>query len=246
MKRRKTLSEGKKNIRRIGGALYSDYRYLCEELKTINRDYFPLFDLMGFNSPEDTDRAIGILLGENVFIGAKKEYIAKEMENVESGRLKLEKLLSTRIINKEYPTPEERERVLKKEIHRAITYRYKEIEDYFRKEYGYSQSVFHKHPLKICGKAISLTSDGFIIDEGKFIEIYGDYLEANESKTGKQHQEAADAINRFFNGQIEITDKEIERYFIIECGLVKPNPKSINREDYMRLGYRGKVKVIRT
>ena len=63
-------------------------------------------------------------------------------------------------------------------------------------------------------------------------------MEAYESKNQEQHQEAANAINRFFNG-IEITQEELARYFTIEYGAVKPNPKSINRNDYMRLGYKG-------
>ena len=53
-------------------------------------------------------------------------------------------------------------------------------------------------------------------------------------------------LNKFFNGSVEITQKELEKYFIIECGAVKPNPKSINKTDYARLGKRviakGKVK----
>ena len=177
---------------------------------------------------------------------AKEAYIAKETEKIASGKLNIEKVLSQKTLKKEFPTPEEKEKVYNREIHRALVYRYNKIEDTFRKRYKPSLRGFFKYPIKVCGKALSLTSEGFVIDVEKFIEIYGDYLEANDSQTGKQHQEAADAINRFFNGQVEITDKEMERYFILEDGIVKPNPKSINREGYIRLGYRGKTKVNKT
>ena len=237
------LTPGEKQIRKIGGALDRDYRHFCEVVETINRNYFTLFDLMGFNNPEDTDIVIDILLKESIFYWAKEAYIARETEKVENGKIKLEKLLSKRTLNKEYPTQEEKDKTFRREIHRSLAMRYNKIEEYYHKECGYPLTGFHKFALKICGKALSLTSKGFIIDENKFMEIYWDYLEANDSQTGKQHQEAADAINRFFNGQVEITDKEMERYFILEHGIVKPNPKSINRESYMRLGYRGKVKI---
>lgn len=233
------LNNGERRIKKIGGALDRDYRYLCGVVETINADYFPLFSLLGFTSPEDTDIVIETLLKDYIFIGAKEMYIARETERINTGKLKLENILTKRTLNKEYPTSEERDRAIQKEIHRALAFRYNKIEQYFRKEFGYSLGSFNKFPLKICRKALSLSSEGFTINEERFIEIYGDYLEANGSQTGKHHQEAADAINRFFNGQIQITESELEKYFVIEHGLVKPNPKSINREYYLRLGYSG-------
>lgn len=234
-------NQGEAKIRKIGGALESDYRQFCELTETINREYFLLFDLMGFNSPEDTDIVIDILLKDNVIYEAKELYIERETERIRDGRLKLDKVLSKQTLNRAYKTTEEKESVFKREIHRALALRYQKIRTASTKERGLCSASINKYPLKICGKALSLTSGGFVIDGEKFIEIYGDYLEANDSQTGSQHQEAADAINRFFGGQVEITEKELRRYFVIEHGIVKPNPQSINREGYMRLGYRGKT-----
>ena len=60
---------------------------------------------------------------------------------------------------------------------------------------------------------------------------------------GQQHQAAADAINRFFNGAVEITQKELDRYFILEYGIVKPKPTSITKQNYARLGVRSLKKT---
>lgn len=236
--KKENLSQAEKRIVKIGGALERDFHHLCNILHSVNTDYFPLFYLMEFDNPEDKDIVIDILLGSNIFYGAKAAYIARGEERVASGELRLESLLSKRTLNKEYPTPEEREKVFKREVHRALTFRYNKIEETFHKEYRPSLTGFYKYPLKVCRGALSLSSEGFTIDGDKFIEIYKDYMEASGSQTGKLHQAAADAINRFFGGQVEVTDKELERYFILEHGIMKPNPKSINSEDYMRLGYR--------
>lgn len=233
------IPTGEKLVRRIGGALASDYYSLREMIANINADYSPLFDLMEFNSPEHTDRAIDILLGNSLSRSAKEEYIDFWEEKVASGELKVEQILSKRLLNKEYPTPEDKEKEYKREIHRAISRRYTEIDKCFRKKYGYMQRRYNRLPLKICREALSLVPGGFIIDADKFIEIYGDFLEAHNSQIGKQHLEAAEAINRFFNGKVEVTEKELQKYFIIEDGVLKPNPKSITSQNYMRLGYRG-------
>lgn len=234
-------NQGEAKIRKIGGALESDYYQFCELIETINRIYFLLFELMGFNSPEDTDMAIDILLKDNIIHGAKEIYIERETERIRDGRIKLDNVLSERTLNRAYKTTEEKESVFKREIHRALAFRYQKIRTAFTNERGLCFASINKYPLKICGKALSLTSEGFVVDGEKFMEIYGDYLEANDSQTGNQHQEAAEAINRFFGGQVEITEEELRRYFVIEYGIVKPNPQSINREGYMRLGYRGKT-----
>lgn len=227
-------------IKKIGGALFRDYLHLCEQIEKINESYFFLFDLLGLNTPDFKDKLIDILLSNNIYRNVEAGYITKKTGEIEEGELKLEKVLSRRILSKEYSTPEERDKIFKREIHRKFVLQYKEIEKYWKEENRYYAPSFHKLPIKICREAISLTPEGFKIDEKKFIEIYGDYLEANDSQTGKLHQEAAEALNRFFGGQVEITREEIDRYFIIEFGIVKPNPKSVNREGYMRLGYRGK------
>ena len=239
MAKYKCTSPGEKRVRRIGGALASDYYSLRQMIATINADYSPLFDLMEFNSPEHTDRAIDILLGNSLSRSAREEYIDFWEEKVASGEIKVEQLLSKRLLNKEYPTPEDKEKEYKREIHRALSTRYTQIDKCFRKKYGYMQRRYNKLPLKICREALSLVPGGFIIDADKFVEIYGDFLEAHNSQIGKQHLEAAEAINRFFGGKVEVTEIELKKYFIIENGVLKPNPKSITSHNYMRLGYRG-------
>lgn len=234
------IINARKRIKKIGGALYSDYLRFYEIVGTINRDYFPLFELMGFNSPENTDVAICILLGDDFLYEARYKYIAREMDRIKSGEINIEKILHKRTIDREYSTPEEKESVFNKEIQRALHFKYNKIEGEYCKFHDPVLTSFHKSVLTICGRALTMTNNGFIIDDDKFLNIYGDYLEANGSQTGKMHQEIASSINRFFNGQIKITEKEFFKYFVIEHGEIKPNPNSINMEDYMRLGIRGK------
>jgi hypothetical protein len=236
------LTEGEKKIRKIGGALESDFRQFRQLVQTINAYYFPLFYLVGFRSPEYTDKMVEVLLSNYILKRTKEAYIDRKTEEIESGKIKLEKLLTKRWFEMEFSSPEEKDKTFKREIHRALSTRYNKLEDYFIKEYHFVPTGFFKLPLKIFGKALSLTSEGFKINEEEFTNMYWDYMEAHESQTGKLHQEAANAINRFFGGKVEITNKELDRYFIIEDGIVKTNPKSINKEGYLRLGYRGKTK----
>ena len=63
-------------------------------------------------------------------------------------------------------------------------------------------------------------------------------MAGDESDTKKIHQAAADAINKFFNGAIEITQSELKKYFIISDGIIKINPQSIGKQSYARLGTR--------
>ena len=232
-----------KRVRRIGGALASDFYSFREMISAINSDYSPLFDLMKFNSPEQTDRAINILLGQTFFMSARDEYVEACEEKIANGKIKIERILSKRSLNKEFTSPEDREMKIKRSLRMALTRRFREIEKSFREKYGYTQRKYNKEALKICRDALSLVPGGFIIDADKFIEIYGNYLEASSSKAGKMHLEVAEAINRFFNGKVKITEGELKKYFIIEGGILKPNPKSIKIENYIRLGYRGKTNI---
>ena len=233
--------QAEKCISRIGGALKQDFDHLSNILYMINTEYFPLFYLMDFDKPENKDIVIDILLDNCLFHRARAEYIARGEENVASGKLRLERVLSERTLNKEYKTPEDREKAYKREAHRVLSRRFTEIEKTFRKESRIPLQGFYKYPLKVCREALTLSSEGIDIDGKKFIEIYQSYLEASKSQTGKLHQEAADAINRFFGGVLEVTETELKKFFILEDGIMKPNPKSINIEGYMRLGYRPKL-----
>lgn len=234
------MNKYEKKIRRIGGALLEDYRALEGIVGTINSDYFPLFKLMGFNSPEYTSLVLDTLLSSSFFTSAKEAYIGIVTERIKKGELKIENILSKKIIRKEYTSEKEREEVHRRELHRALAFQYNKMESEFRKLTSPFLGGFNKFPIKVCRDALSVTSYGLIIDAERYINIYGDYMEANNSQTGRLHIEAASAINSFFGGDVEVTEKELRRYFIIENGIVKPNPSSINKESYMRVGYRGK------
>ena len=96
----------------------------------------------------------------------------------------------------------------------------------------------NKSALEILRTTLFITPERIEIDGEKFVEVYTDYLAADESETKKIHEQAAEAINRFFNGAFPITQKELSKYFILEYGTVKVNPKSVNLTDYARLGAR--------
>ena len=230
-------------ISKVGGALEEDYHTLLKILSNLNTSYFPFFSFLGFNSEEDTDAVIDILLSNYPFITAKEKFIEKGTEQVRSGKVRIEDVISKYTQTKEYPTPEERERIYDRELHRKLALTYRTLRKKYHEKMGLPSGGYPKKPIEVCRKALLLTTKGFIVDEDKFVEIYWDYLEANDSQTGKLHQEAAEAVNRFFGGQIEITEIELGRYFVLEDGILIPNPKSINREDYMRLGYRGKKQI---
>ena len=140
--------------------------------------------------------------------------------------------------------PEEQAKVWERETKRSLKVLYKKIHEQYTKEYRiYGLETKHnKRALEICRKTLFVTPSRIEIDGDKFIEVYTDYLEADESETKKIHEQAAAAINRFFNGAVEITQKELSKYFILEYGIVKVNPKSVNITDYARLG----VRTIRT
>ena len=234
--RQSEVFPNEKRVRKIGGRLLDDYLTFRDTILCVNDDYLPLFFLLGFR-PEDKDFIIDCLLSRDTLYLAKEEFIARKTAKVESGKIKIETLLSKYTLNKKHPTQEAREKALKKQLRRVLIEKFKEIEDSWDTEYNPSQYGYRKRPIQICRESLSLSKEGFIIDVDKFIEIYSDYFKACESKRGKLHKEAADAINRFFSGAVEITNKELEKYFILSNGIVKPNPKSITTESYMRLGY---------
>lgn len=102
--------------------------------------------------------------------------------------------------------------------------------------YGYRYEPILKSIAEdIFFDAIELSeTDGLTVNKAKFIEIFEDYTKAKESKLYKAHTEIVDAINKFF-GCIPITDKELSKYFMLEYGIMKINPKSVNLESYMRI-----------
>lgn len=76
--------------------------------------------------------------------------------------------------------------------------------------------------------------EGLIIDVRKFMAKYVELSEGKISEIYQRHQEAATAINKFFGG-VEVTEKRINKFFVVEDGLVKTNPKSVSSSGYMEL-----------
>lgn len=227
----------------IGGRLQDDYETFRGYVLSFNANHFPLLDMMGFNEPEDTERVVGMILDKSNFeTAAYRVFIDVMTERVKDGKVKLSKILPKLTLQKLKDTPEEqREKKTATAIHRSLSVITKKLHHQWVDEYHPNQLAFYiKAPFELFRESLTLSHSGLVIDVPKFVEIYQNYLEADESNTKKQHQAAADAINRFFNG-LEINEKELRRYFKIEDGAVRVNLTSVNVEGYSRLGYRGKV-----
>lgn len=239
MKKQSGDFENERQIDKIGGRLESDYDSFKNSLMIVNAYYIPFFFMLGYNKPSDKDFIIETLMMDTFFVIAIKErYIEDYTKRVANGEIPLESLLSQNVLNKEKPTPEKRQKYIDGQIHRVLMQKFNDIKKRYTEKYGYSFSGYLKEPLLICRDSLSITPNGFVIDVDEFIRIYKSFLEADESELKRLHQSAADAINKFFNGSVEITQKELARYFVIESGVVRPNPKSINIESYMKLGKR--------
>lgn len=226
-------------ISKIGGRLSTDYYHFQGAIEMLNDNVIPLFQLLGMDEPGDKDDIIDALTGRNSFlIMSKSIFIANMTKKVAEGKIKKEKILSKTTLGKSISDPEAENQRIERELHRKLLFKYNEVKSYYLKKYCYSIASYSycTPALKICRNALEYSPSGLSINEKKFIELYSSYIEADESDRRKQHQEAADGINRFFGGAVEITDKELERYFIIENGILKPNPLSVNIESYMRLG----------
>ena len=233
-------------VTRIGGRLQEDYLRLRGVVLSFNSNYFPLFYLTGFNEPGDLDEILRILLSPTSREAALREaYIERVTKEVLEGRVKLREIVSeSTALKLSKIQGEDREEKIAKSLHRALRFRFNDIYKGYLVKYRPSAAGLYLVTLEICREALLITPSGMGIDVDKFIEIYTNFLECEQSSTRKQHQEAADAINRFFNG-LEITQGELNRYFRIEHGVVRVNPLSINTQSYIRLGYRGKVRTIK-
>jgi len=231
------IFKNEQKIRKIGGRLERDYYETRNRVLSLNDNIIPLFIFLGFTL-RDKDSIIEAILTESPIKAASLLYVRYYTELIEAGKIKLEKVLTARMMNKiAEATPEEAEKLRTREVHRSLVTRLKKIVKKYEKEIKPSRLYFNPESLKILRGALNLCPQGLEINVDKFIELYGSFLDAEGSDTRKKHQEAADSINRFFQGSVEITQKELDRYFTLEYGIVKPNPKSINRESYLRLGY---------
>ena len=225
-------------VRKIGGKVEADYYHFKSDIEEINYYLFELFSLLGLT--DDMDAILEALSDGNLYY-LKKHFINKVMMDIEKGKCPRYKFLSERMKQKiQSLPPEKQEKKFIQETHRSLTVLYNKIHDQYLKDYRlYSlEPRYSKIGLEVFGKALFVAPSRIEIDGEKFIEIYTSYMAAEESETKKQHEQAAEAINRFFNG-LEITQKELSKYFILEYGRVKVRPTSININDYSRLGYRG-------
>lgn len=224
-------------IRKIGGRLAEDYYTLKKDVDYINIYYFGLFSLLGLT--DDIDYIIEALNSHKLY----SVFYEKIMRDITEGKTPKENFISknTKAFLKNLP-PEDMEIGKKRELkcmRTKISILFKETgEKYLKENKIYPFCPKHNHTaLELCREALYVAETQIAIDIDKFIDIYKDYIEAEESTTHRIHQEAANTINRFFNG-VEITEKELSRYFVLAHGVIRVNPKSVNWESYSRLGKR--------
>ncbi len=238
------LSQLSKPARVIGGKVEREYNSLRSIVETINDRYFRFMYFLDLAQPGNAERFLKAIEKGNS--GICGYYCEKTLEDYKAGRIRKESVLNKKWIVNENTPPEKREELLAKEesrIHRACLFKYKEAVKQF-KERGYywngdGLSLYEKRyiePRQI-REILYLSEDGLEVDTLKFIEYYKSFIAAEESETRQQHQKIADDINHFFNG-VEVTEKELFRYFKIEDGILKINPSSVNIESYARLGQR--------
>lgn len=232
-------------IKAIGGKVVNDYCTLRQDILFINDNLLGFFYLLGYRKPGDVSEIIDILLIPSpIFNTTKEPWIKRQIKKVEEGKVGIEKYLSAKMIKRiSEATEEEAEKLRRKELHRSLSLEHKKIYRYYLDKFKPSPLGFRRVTIQIFRDSIRYTDNGLEIDVDKFLEIYLPYIEAYESETRQLHQAAADAINRFFNGAVEITQKELDRYFILEYGIVKPKPTSITKQNYARLGVRSLKKT---
>jgi hypothetical protein len=224
-------------VRKVGGRVESDYYHFRSEIEYINDNFFELFYIL--NLTDDIDLIIDTLNKDlrNLY----SVFIDKVFRDIEAGKIRKNKFLSGNAKKRlENTPPEEQEKVWKKGTKWGLNNLYKKILEQYQKEYGgyWLKPRHNKSALEILRTTLFITPERIEIDGEKFVEVYTDYLAADESETKKIHEQTAEAINRFFNGAFPITQKELSKYFILEYGTVKVNPKSVNLTDYARLGAR--------
>lgn len=228
-------NEGK--VIKVGGRVASDYYHFKSEIEYINDNFFELFYIL--NLTDDIDLIIDTLNKD--LRNLCSVFIDKVFRDIGAGKIRKNKFLSDNAKKKlEKALPEEQEKIWEKGTRWGLNTLYKKILQQYQKEYRvyWLETRHNKSALEILRTTLFITPERIEIDGEKFVEVYTDYLAADESETKKIHEQAAEAINRFFNGAFPITQKELSKYFILEYGAVKINPKSVNLTDYARLGAR--------
>lgn len=224
-------------VRKVGGRLQSDYYRFRREIEYINAHYFGLFCFL--NLTEDVGLIIEALKGE--LRDLREIFINKAIGDMKAGKISKDKFLSNEAKKRmESAPPEEREKIWERGTRFCLSSLYKKtLEQYKERNSECWIATWRPKPwLEILRTTLFLTPERIEIDGEKFVEVYTDFLAADASETKKIHDQAAEAINRFFNGAFPITKEELSKYFILEYGEVKVNPKSVNLTDYARLGPR--------
>ena len=224
-------------VRKVGGRVASDYYNFRSEIEYINDNFFELFYIL--NLTDDIDVIVDTL--NNDLRNLCSVFIDKVFRDIEAGKIRKNKFLSDNAKKKlEKALPEEQEKIWEKGTRWGLNTLYKKILQQYQKEYRvyWLETRHNKSALEILRTTLFVAPERIEIDGEKFVEVYTDYLAADESETKKIHEQAAEAINRFFNGAFPITQKELSKYFVLEYGTVKVNPKSVNLTDYARLGAR--------
>lgn len=242
--RKEDRFKNEEKVIKVGGRVASDYCHFKSEIEYINDNFFELFYIL--NLTDDIDLIVDTL--NDGLHNLCSVFIDKTIRDIEAGKIAKNKFVSSKIKTKlESLPPDEQENVWERETKRSLKVLYKKILEKYTNEYMiYGLEAKHtSRALEICRKTLFVTQSRIEIDGEKFIEVYTGYLEADESETKKIHEQAAEAINRFFNGAVEITQKELCKYFILKYGIVKVNPKSVNITDYARLGKRTSVTIKR-
>lgn len=227
-------------INRIGGRLAADWQTVKSDIANINHYLFGFMKALGLTI--DVDLIINAI--NTQFSSLSVDYFNKIFKDVELGIIKKEDYTSDKRLQQlKNLTPEQLEKETKKDIANIRMYAKRKYETISKDYFGciYIKNLIPKRnarTFEICREAFNITATEITIDVDKFARIYLDFLRADESIIKQMQIEAAAAINRFFNGAVMINEKELKHYFIIEDGVIKINPDSVNIQSYSRLGFR--------
>ena len=206
-------------VKKVGGRIASDYYVLKQDIEYINNILFDFFYIL--NLTDDINLIVDTLNKE--LRNLREVFVSKTISDIKAGKKPKNKFLSSRMkVRLETLPPEEQEKLWEKETKRTLKILYNKTYEKYLKENGIYclETKHHIKGLEICRNALFTTPSRIEIDGEKFIEVYADYLEADESETKKQHEKAAEEINRFFNNSVKITHKELSKYFILENGVI--------------------------
>lgn len=234
-----SMSYNETKIKKIGGKIWDDYNTIRQDIEYINHYYYPLLEALNLTD----DISLIIKVPTTTTNELKTIFINKKFDDIDREVIPRLTYISprSRKILEQLP-PEKREKRWVTLTSRRLSLIFKDIYKQYARNYDLHKIAhYNKTALKIFREALFITPDGISIDRQKYVEIYISRMEASITKTAKQHELAAAALNLFFGG-LEITHNELSKYFMLEYGKVKINPQSVNLKDYARLGYKGGCK----